>query len=128
MPLRVSSLKKGDLIFSDPGTSLMTIEPPAFFEEYKRPYTPWLTITSLSRDLISKVDIIAGEGETLFYLGSCDQTHPTLFETKETSYPALKKRFTRVIHEVLWRGSVFRMKSDHLSRFCSRYREKSQKK
>jgi hypothetical protein len=127
MPLKLARLSRGSLLSPDPGTSLMVIEPPAFFEEYKRSYTPWLTVTTMDRNLIANTDAVSGQDEIIFYLGSHDQSHPTLFEWVNPPISMARKRSIRRVHEVLWRGSVFRVKSDHLSKFCSRYKNKVKK-
>jgi len=105
----------------------MVIEPPAFFEEYKSTYTPWLTISSFDSKIIANTESISGHGEILFYLGSYDHSHPSLFEWVNPPISMARKRSIRRVHEVLWRGSVFRVKSDHLSKFCSRYKNKVKK-
>ena len=112
-----AKLKVGQLITCKEGYYLGTFskEP---FSDFVHPYTPWLTVSSL--DYTSNQagtrsgEWIIGSGEAIVYLGKRSiQLSLELVELPDES------QYKNIVqnHEVLWRGTVYRVRTSNFKRF-----------
>lgn len=110
-------LKEGQLITCKDRYYLGTFskEP---FSEFITPYTPWLAVSSLDFTAhgpsAARGEWLCGVGEAIVYLGkSGSQLSLELVEIPgESQYKNVVQH-----HEVLWRGTVYRVRTGSFKRF-----------
>lgn len=124
-PLKI---KSGQLITCKEGYYLGTFSNVPF-SEFVTPYTPWLSITSFdltARYLTSKTlsgnsakeapGWVYGFGEVIIYIGkrSSQLTLPLTLPHETVDDISNETRVRNIVqhHEVLWRGTVYRVRSN----------------
>lgn len=108
--MKSSSLEEGQLITCKPGYYLGSFPKDDFVSD-DSPYIPWLVISALDFSFQSASEWVYGSGEVIVYLGF-KETQLTL------QISEFFKDANRSIHhhEVLWRGSVYRVRSGNFKR------------
>lgn len=114
-----SKIKEGQLITCKEGYYLGTFssEP---FSDFESPYIPWLAISSLDFTTnninSSSNQWLYGVGEVMIYLGKkCSQLSLEIMHVTDSA------PYKNVVqhHEVLWRGSVYKIRTSNFKRLTS---------